>query len=271
MANTVDPVTTTTIDHIMAELELLNRRMDHREDLLLSITVKLGLLSLTTMKMHSSSPSLVPPLVLRLVKVAASLVVETLPLASPMPELFSPPSGSEHHRTELHHLMARSWHLLCAPRPAPWLPRLDLICLKEHESALPLVTTLHDKLRSSPQQEQVIVELLAPHVNAAIIVSMVPPSLICTIIIPITSPIITLEQISFQPAFLFKMVAPSILELKDRVSSVDWPCFHVRPLHMGSRRQSNHCAGWLTSSWICSGALMDFRNKYNLRCKRHIF
>jgi hypothetical protein len=67
------------------------------------------------------------------------------------------------------------------------------------------------------------VELPAPHVNAAIIVSVVPPSLICTIVIPIASPIITLEQISLQPAFLFKMVAPSILELKDMVSSVDWP------------------------------------------------
>jgi hypothetical protein len=91
MAGTVDPVTTTTIDHIMAELELLNRHMDHREDLLLSIMVKLGLLPLTPMKMQSSSPRPVPLLVLRPVDVAASLVVEHLPLASPMPEPLLPP------------------------------------------------------------------------------------------------------------------------------------------------------------------------------------
>jgi hypothetical protein len=65
------------------------------------------------------------------------------------------------------------------------------------------------------------VELPTPHVKAAIIVFAAPPSLICTIVVPVAFPIITPEHISLQPAFLFKMVAPSFLELKDRVSSAD--------------------------------------------------
>jgi hypothetical protein len=67
------------------------------------------------------------------------------------------------------------------------------------------------------------VELPTPHVKAAIIVFAAPPSLICTIVVPVAFPIITPEHISVQPAFLFKMVAPSFLELKDRVSSADCP------------------------------------------------
>jgi hypothetical protein len=65
MADAVDPATTTTIDHIMAEMELINRCMDHHEACIKSIAAKLGL----------------PPLmvVLRPVEVAASLVVEPLP------------------------------------------------------------------------------------------------------------------------------------------------------------------------------------------------
>jgi hypothetical protein len=51
MAGVIDPATTTMIDHIMAELELLNWCMDYRDELLLSITVKLGLLLLTPAKM----------------------------------------------------------------------------------------------------------------------------------------------------------------------------------------------------------------------------
>jgi hypothetical protein len=95
--------------------------------------------------------------------------------------------------------------------------------LKEPESALPLVAALHGELPSSPQQEQVVVELPAPHVKAAIIVSAAPPSLICTTVVPAAPLIITPEQISLQPAFLFKMVAPSILELKNMESSANWP------------------------------------------------
>jgi hypothetical protein len=110
------------------------------------------------------------------------------------------------------------------PRPAPSLPpRPNPICLEEHGSALPLIAALHDELPSSPQQEQVVVELPVPHTKAHIIVAAVPPSLICTIIIPATSPILTLKQINSQPDFLFKMAVPSILELKYMVSSVDWP------------------------------------------------
>jgi hypothetical protein len=139
MASTVDPTTTTTIDRIMDKLELPNQRMHHCEDLRLSIMVKLGLLPPTQVKMQSSSPKLVPPPVLWPVEVTASLVVEPLLLVSPTPESLLPLSGSRHHRAWLLHLTAGSGRLLRVPKPVPPLPRSDLICLKEHESALPLV------------------------------------------------------------------------------------------------------------------------------------
>jgi hypothetical protein len=77
--------------------------------------------------------------------------------------------------------------------------------------------------------------------KAAIIMSAVVPSLICTTVIPAAPPIITPEQTNLQPAFHFKMVAPSILELKDIVSkSVSmYDLFTWDP----GGRVANHCTG----------------------------
>jgi hypothetical protein len=109
-----------------------------------------------------------------------------------------------------------------------------------------LLSALHNELPSSPQHEQVIVELPAPHMKAAIIMSAVVPSLICTTVIPAAPPIITPEQTNLQPAFHFKMVAPSILELKDIVSSADWPqsvsMYDLFTWDPGGR-VANHCTG----------------------------
>jgi hypothetical protein len=82
--------------------------------------------------------------------------------------------------------------LLLVPMPAP-SSRPNLICLEEHESAMPLIAVLHDELPSSPQQEKVVVKLPAPHTKANIIVATVPSSLIYTIIVLATSPILRLE------------------------------------------------------------------------------
>jgi hypothetical protein len=154
MAGAVDPAATTTftkqIDRIMAEIELINRRLDCHKTRLMSIEATLGLLPLAPAKMQSSSNRPVPQLVLWSVEVVASLVVEPLPLESPTPQPLPPPPPIRIGTQPLH-LAAGSGCLLHAPRPAPLLPRLDLIYLKEHESALPVVTALHGELPSSPQ------------------------------------------------------------------------------------------------------------------------
>jgi hypothetical protein len=106
--------------------------MDYREDLLLSITVKLRLLLLTPAKMQSSSPRPMTPPVLRPIEVATSLVVEPLLLTSPTPEPHLPTSGSGHHYARLLHLTTGSRCLLRVPRPAP-PTRADLIPLEVHE------------------------------------------------------------------------------------------------------------------------------------------
>jgi hypothetical protein len=106
------------------------------------------------------------------------------------------------------------------------------------------------------------VELPSPHLKAAIIVSAAPPSLICTKVVLAASLIITLEQVSLQPPFLFKMVAPSILEMKDRVSSADWPqsvsIYDLFTWDLGGRAtivRDGSPAGPFGSVWYCSSLL----------------
>jgi hypothetical protein len=160
---------------------------------------------------------------------------------------------------------------VASPSTVPSLPpRPNPICLEEHGSALPLIAALHDELPSSPQQEQVVVELPVPHTKPYIIVAAVPPSLICTIIIPATSPILTLKQISSQPDFLFKMVVPSILELKYMVSSVDWPqivsvddwfAWDPGGSQLGARRRLHDHPSWTWMPLQLVGELLKRRDE----------
>jgi hypothetical protein len=63
MAGAVDPTTTATftkqIDRTMAEIELINRRLDRHESRLISIEATLGLLPLALAKRQFSAPSMV--------------------------------------------------------------------------------------------------------------------------------------------------------------------------------------------------------------------